>query len=256
MGFFGLTCHPIGRLLVTPLFYDQIGGNMKTIAYIRRSTDNGQQYSVEAQQNQIKDFARREKINISDWAIEDPISGTTKIENRPALYDALNILRRGDTFLALNVSRLARDEVVFYEIAGILARRGVKLRFADGTDASNPMNKMMMGILVMVASFERASISRRTKQGLKIARQNGKALGRPDRVRYGFYYESGLLKENEAEQQVLLEAYKLRGLGFSYRQIADHFTETGRYNRKGKPFAKQAIRQMFVQRSRDEEISV
>ena len=227
---------------------------MATIGYVRRSTDKGQRYSISAQKNEILRFAEKNSLNIDSWAIEDAISGKAKVENRPALFEVLTTLRRGDTFIALNVSRLARDEFVFYEVAGTLARRGVELRFADGNDTSNPMNKLLMGILVLVASLERSQIASRTKKGLAVARSRGVALGAPGRVRYGFRSQDGLLAEDESEQKILQEAFKLRSLNYSYRQIATHFEETGRLNRKGNPFTKQAIRQMFVQRSKDEEL--
>ena len=92
--------------------------------------------------------------------------------------------------------------------------------------------------------------SKLTRDALARLRQDGRALGSPDTIRYGWSNKGGFLVENEKEQLIVQEAIMLRSQGYSYRKIADHFTETGRYNRKGKPFAKQAIRQMFVQRER------
>ena len=225
---------------------------MTIMAYVRRSTDKGQRYSIDAQKNEILRFAEKSNLKIDSWKVEDAISGKTKVENRPALFEALTSLRRGDTLIALNVSRLARDEFVFYEVAGTLARRGVELRFADGNDLSNPMNKLLMGILVLVASLERSQIASRTKKGLAVARQRGVALGAPGRVRFGFSSQDGMLIVNEDEQKILDEAFKLRSLNYSYRQIATQFEETGKRNRKGSFFTKQAIRQMFVQRAKDQ----
>ena len=224
---------------------------MTIVAYVRRSTDKGQRYSLDAQKGEILRFAKKSNLTIDAWAVEDAVSGKAKVENRPALFDALTNLRRGDTLIALNVSRIARDEFIFYEVAGTLARRGVELRFADGNDLSNPMNKLLMGILVLVASLERAQIASRTKKGLAVARQRGVALGAPGRVRYGFSSKDGMLVVNESEQKILDEAFKLRSLNYSYRQIATHFEETGKRNRKGNFFTKQAVRQMFVQAAKD-----
>ena len=90
--------------------------------------------------------------------------------------------------------------------------------------------------------------SKITTEALARLRQEGRALGAPGRVRYGWSNKGGFLVKNEEEQLILQEAIVLRSQGYSYPKIADHFTETGRYNRKGNRFTKQAIRQMFVKR--------
>ena len=47
---------------------------MKTIAYIRRSTAK-QALSVERQKDQLMEYAASNNIEITDWKIEEPISG-------------------------------------------------------------------------------------------------------------------------------------------------------------------------------------
>ena len=89
-----------------------------TIAYVRRSTAK-QSLSVDRQKEQISIYADANDIQIDDWAIEEPISGTTPFASRPALSGAIKSLRKGDQLLALNVSRIARDEIVFYSVLGL-----------------------------------------------------------------------------------------------------------------------------------------
>ena len=213
-----------------------------TTAYVRRSTAK-QSLSVERQKEQISIYADANNIRIDDWAIEEPLSGTTPFASRPALSGAIKSLGKGDQLLALNVSRIARDEIVFYSVLGALSKRQIHLVLADGSsgDSKNPLNKLLMGVMALVASAERENISIRTKQGLQVARKRGRALGRPDMVEYGFYYDNGWLKPNPNEQRIIAEIVRLRSAGLSHQKIADSLTIQKEANRLSKPFSKQSV---------------
>jgi DNA invertase Pin-like site-specific DNA recombinase len=220
------------------------------MAYLRRST-SGQTSSIERQKEQISKYADHNDLQIDNFAIEEALSGTTPLAGRPVLLSTINKLKRGDTLLALNVSRLARDEVVFYEVLGLLAKRGINLQFADGSNNANPMNKLLTGILVLIASAERQAIADRTRQSLALLRSQGRALGNPSTIRYGYRNQDGFLMENPEEQKVIAEAKRLRGFGASYREIAVLLNEMGLLNRNGNPFCKNLVRNFFVHIDRD-----
>ena len=143
---------------------------MKTIAYIRRSTAK-QALSVDRQKDQLMEYAAANNIEITDWKIEEPISGKCPLADRPVLNEAIFSLNRGDQLLALNVSRVARDEIVFYSVLQALNKRKAELVLADGSKGN-----LMIGLMVIFAAAERQAISARTKQGLKVAKAKGRAL--------------------------------------------------------------------------------
>lgn len=230
---------------------------MTTYALIRRST-NKQEFSVARQTDLIAKFASDKGINIEQYFVEPAVSGKTPLAERPVLLEAISNLRRNDTLVVLNSTRLAREALVFYEIAYAIRKRQAKLVFADGSPSDifsdNPLEKFMAEMFASIASLERSMIANRVRTGMASARKKGKALGRPDRIRYGFSSVDGKLVPNIGEMSIVAEAMKLRDLGYSYRQVATHLTETHRYNRSGKPFSKQAIRQMDLHRQRDLEL--
>ncbi len=232
---------------------------MATYALIRRST-NKQEFSVDRQQDLLSKFAAENSITISEYFVEPAVSGKTPLANRPVLMEAIAQLRRNDTLLVLNSTRLAREALVFYEIAYAIRKRQAKLLFADGSPADlfsdNPLEKFMAEMFASIASLERSMIAARVKTGMATARKKGKALGRPDRVRYGFTSHKGSLTPHPTEKPILDEAMKLRDLGYSYRQVATHLNEIGQRNRLGNRFTKQAIRQMDIHRQRDQSLSL
>tara|TARA_R110000796_G_scaffold251236_1_gene382181 strand:+ start:69 stop:746 length:678 start_codon:yes stop_codon:yes gene_type:complete len=218
---------------------------MKTICYIRRSTAK-QALSVERQKDQLMEYAKANDIVISDWKIEEPISGKSSLADRPALNEAIFSLNRGDQLLALNVSRVARDEIVFYSVIQALNQRRAELVLADGSKGN-----LMIGLMVIFAAAERQAISARTKQALKIARSKGRALGRPDRVRYGYFNDSGWLRKCPEEQAVIAEVKRLRKSGYSYSKIAAQLEAVGYTTRKGTNFCQVAIGRI-VRRENDD----
>jgi DNA invertase Pin-like site-specific DNA recombinase len=230
---------------------------MATYALCRRSTSK-QAFSVDAQREAISTYALNNGLEINDWFIEPPTSGKTAVADRPVLLRALSTLRRGDTLIVLNVSRLARDLSVYCEIDLLIRRSQARLLFADGSPASSnkadPMNKFVADMFALIASLERSMIAERTKRGMKAARRSGKALGRPDRVRYGFSNSNGLLVPNEAEQSIINLAVSLRNEGLSYPAIATRMNASGLRNRVGGLFCKTSVRRMFVQRAKDKSL--
>ncbi len=53
---------------------------------------------------------------------------------------------------------------------------------AEGIDATTPAGKLQVHILAAIAEFERARISERVTAGLARVRQQGRRLGRPERI--------------------------------------------------------------------------
>lgn len=228
---------------------------MATYSLIRRST-NKQEFSIDRQQHLINEFAFANRIVIEQFFIEPPVSGKSPLSKRPVLLEAISRLRRNDTLIVLNTSRLAREAYIFYEIAFAIRKRQANLVFADGSPSNlfsdNPLDKFMAEMFASIASLERATIANRVQTGMEAARRKGVALGRPDRIRYGYANEHGKLIPRLDEMAVIEQAVQLRQLGYSYRQVADELNETGRRNRIGNPFSKQLVRNIFVQRAKDQ----
>ena len=210
---------------------------MATFSLIRRST-NKQEFSVDRQQHLINAFAASKNISIDRCYIEPPVSGKSPLSKRPVLLEAISQLRRNDTLIVLNTSRLAREAYIFYEIAFAIRKRQAMLIFADGSPSDlfsdNPLDKFMAEMFASIASLERSTIAGRVRTGMAAARRKGVALGGPDSIRYGYKSSNGYLKEDPEEMLIVNESLALRALGCSYRQVATHLTETGRRNRKGK----------------------
>ena len=90
-------------------------------------------------------------------------------------------LESGDVLIVTKLDRLGRDAIDVSTTVKALAEMGVKVYCIalGGADLTNSAGTMNMNVLNAVAEFERGLLVERTQSGLKRAKLEGKALGRP-----------------------------------------------------------------------------
>ena len=134
---------------------------MANIAYVRVST---------VEQNDERQREALAAYQIDKWFCEK-VSG--KDTNRPQLQAMLEFVREGDTVYVHDFSRLARSTV------DTLAAKGVHLvSRKEAVDSSTPTGKLMLTMIGAIAEFERANLLERQREGIAIAKREGKYKGR------------------------------------------------------------------------------
>lgn len=115
-----------------------------------------------------------------DKLFTDKASG--KDTNRPALQQALDYAREGDTLVVHSMDRLARNVEDLRRVVRQLTSRGVQVEFVKEhllfTGEDSPMNTLLLSMLGAVAEFERAIILERQREGIALAKAKGKYKGR------------------------------------------------------------------------------
>ncbi len=103
--------------------------------------------------------------------------------DRPGLEKAVAACRNGDTFVVTELERLARFLPDARDIADELTRMGVILNIGGRIyDPHDPVGKLLFNILGMVAEFESDPIRARTREGMAVAKSNGKLRGRQPKL--------------------------------------------------------------------------
>ena len=116
-----------------------------------------------------------------DRTFEDRASG--KDTRRPQLAACLEYLREGDTLIVHSIDRLARNLEDLQRLVRELTGKGVSVRFMKESlsfeaGGANPMQTLMFQMLGAFAQFERALIRERQREGITLARKEGRRLGR------------------------------------------------------------------------------
>lgn len=140
---------------------------MANIAYVRVST---------VEQNEARQIESLSKYRIDKW-FSEKVSG--KDTNRPQLQAMLEYVREGDTVYIHDFSRLARSTKDLLDIVEQLQSKGVHLISAkENLDTSTPTGKLMLTIIGAIGEFERQNLLERQKEGIAIAKRDGKYKGR------------------------------------------------------------------------------
>jgi DNA invertase Pin-like site-specific DNA recombinase len=130
-----------------------------SIGYARVSTLD---QNLALQQDALKE-AGCEKIFI------EQMSGA--VADRPALRDALEYARSGDTIIVWKLDRLARSMKQLIETIEGLRVRGIGFRsLTEALDTTTPQGILVFHLFSALAEFERALIRERTRAGLQIGR--------------------------------------------------------------------------------------
>jgi DNA invertase Pin-like site-specific DNA recombinase len=141
------------------------------IGYARVSTLD---QNLSLQQDALKE-AGCEKIFI------EQMSGA--VTDRPALREALDYARSGDTLIVWKLDRLARSMKQLIETIEGLRLRGVGFRsVTEAIDTTTAQGVLVFHMFSALAEFERALIRERTRAGLAAAKRAGRTGGRPAKL--------------------------------------------------------------------------
>lgn len=140
----------------------------ENIAYVRVST---------VEQNEARQLESLKKYNIDNWYIEK-VSG--KDTNRPKLQEMLNYIREGDTVYIHDFSRLARSTKDLLDITDYITKekKAHLVSSKENIDTSTSSGKLMLTMIAAINEFERENLLERQREGIAIAKEEGKYKGR------------------------------------------------------------------------------
>jgi DNA invertase Pin-like site-specific DNA recombinase len=142
------------------------GAKMK-VGYVRVST---------AEQNTARQEVIMEQLGV-EKVFMDKMSG--KNTDRPQLQEMLSFVREGDTLVVESISRLARSTKDLLSIMEELDKKKVKfVSQKESIDTSTPNGVFMMTIFAAMAQLERETMLARQREGIEIAKAEGKYRGR------------------------------------------------------------------------------
>lgn len=115
-----------------------------------------------------------------DRIFTDKTSG--KSIDRPALSECLSYIRSGDTLVVHSMDRLARNLDDLRSIVKSLTDQQIRVEFIKEsltfTGEDSPMSTLLLSMMGAFAEFERSLIRERQREGIEIAKKNGKYKGR------------------------------------------------------------------------------
>lgn len=229
---------------------------MRLIAYLRVSS-NGQldAYGPEIQLKDIRAWAKHHKHRIVGVQCDD-ITGKVGVMERPALVEALRLLRKppaAEGLVVANLTRLARELTIQEAILAHVWTEGGRVFAADQgeilkDDPDDPMRTAIRQMQGVFAQLDRAMATKRLRDGRRLKA----AAGRHAVGQYA-YGSQGIGKgrdrdagPNEVEQAVVDRIVELRLEGASYRSIAATLDKEGLRPRRAERWSAMTVRNIVA----------
>ena len=190
---------------------------MSKIGYIRVSTEH-------------QETARQQEI-MGDYQVDrifsEKISGANA--DRPQLKAMLDYVREGDTLYVESISRLGRSTKDLLNIVDTLTAKGVTIvSNKENIDTDTPTGKFVLTVFAALSQLEREQIRQRQREGIAIAKAQGKYTGRKpieiDWTRFGQLY--GKWKSKNITGRDFMRRMGLLANTF-YRRVREYEAEHG-----------------------------
>lgn len=137
------------------------------VGYIRCSTE---------EQNEARQVRMMEEQGTEQNFI-DKASG--KNTDRPEFHKMMAFVRSGDTVIVESISRIARNTRDLLAIVAELTGKGVEfVSIKESIDTTTPQGRFMLTVFGALAELERENILERQREGIAIAKEQGKYRGR------------------------------------------------------------------------------
>lgn len=136
------------------------------IGYVRVSTE---------EQNTARQEIMLRELGVDELFV-DRASG--KNADRTELNRMMNFVRRGDTVIVESISRFARNTRDLLDLVERLTEKQVEfVSRKEAIDTTTPTGKFMLTVFAAIAELEREYILQRQREGIAIAKAEGKYTG-------------------------------------------------------------------------------
>ena len=172
------------------------------------------------EQNEARQLKMAEEQN-AEKVFVDKASG--KNTDRAAFKEMMAFVRAGDTVVVESISRIARNTRDLLSIVSELTEKGVEfVSLKENIDTTTPQGRFMLTVFGALAELERENILERQREGIEIAKSEGKYKGRKP-IDYDEAQMNALCKKWRAAEITATAAMKELGLkpNTFYRRVKE-----------------------------------
>src|SRR5580704_7093685 len=222
---------------------------MKTVGYVRVSTDKQAEHgvSLDAQEAKIRAMATVHGTELAEVIVDGGESA--KSLNRPGISRLLAMVDAGGVKMVIvaKLDRLTRSVKDLCELLERFERRGVSLvSVAESLDTGSAAGRLVLNIMAAVSQWEREAIGERTRDALRHKRSNGERVGN---LRYGsrLAADGVHVEDDPGERAVLAEICRLRNSGTTLRGIARELNHRAFRTRRGTAWRLESVARVVKQ---------
>ena len=193
-------------------------------SYSRVSSEQQvENYSIETQQESMRQYAKENDIEIVKEFIEAGVTGA--ILNRPALNELRDYIsqEKPDVVLFFDPDRLSRDFINQVILKNEFDKLGIEVAFyKGGFVGKTPQEKLLFNMRGIISEYELSQLKERTIRGRRQRLKSGMFWGGNSAKLYGYQYKDGQRHIDPEQSKVVRDIFKwyLEGntmLGITYR---------------------------------------
>lgn len=211
------------------------------VAYMRYSSDNQTENSIQYQRNAILGYCFQNNITLLEEYVDEAFTATN--DKRPGfqslINDALN-KPRWDKILIYDLSRFARNnsDAVYY--TNQLNDAGIEIVSITQKFGKDNEGWLISNIMNLLNEYYSRNNGKTAHAGMKVKAMEGKHCGGKPPLGYDLDINKKLiLNPDEAEAVKII--FKMVEQDYSYNQIADYLNRNGYRTKSGKEFKKNSI---------------
>lgn len=200
--------------------YHNGGSFLRKIGYIRVSSKD---------QNQKRQIKQLNEIGM-DIIYEEKVSGANM--DREELQKMLKELKKGDTVYVTDLTRITRSTQDLFLLTDEIKNRGANLKSLKDNwldlSEENPYSQFLLTVMAGVNQLERDLIRMRQREGIEIAKREGKFKGRVKKYHKGhegMNYAIKLYREGNMTVKKICEITNVSRSSL-YRRIAEEKEST------------------------------
>ena len=221
---------------------------IKYISYCRKSTDekDKQVLSIEAQIAELKEFAKRENLTVTEFITE---AKTAKVPGREQFAEVLKKIEKGQAngILSWHPDRLARNSIDGGKIIYLLdTGKLLDLKFPSFWFESTPQGKFMLSIAFGQSKYYVDNLSENVKRGNRQKLRNGVW---PSKAPYGYINNPKTrgIDIDEEKSKVVKKAFQLFAeSGRSFVEISKFLHKFGIKKLDGEPVKVDQVKNMLT----------
>jgi len=220
----------------------------KYIAYCRKSTDekDKQVLSIEAQIAELKEFAKKENLSITEFITE---AKTAKVPGREQFAEVLKKIEKGmaNAIISWHPDRLARNSIDGGKIIYLLdTGKLLDLEFPSFWFESTPQGKFMLSIAFGQSKYYVDNLSENVKRGNRQKLRNGVW---PSKAPYGYLNNPKTrgIDIDEEKSKAVKKAFQLFAEGGrSFVEVSKFLHKFGIKKLDGEPVKVDQVKNMLT----------
>lgn len=210
------------------------------VAYMRYSSNNQDETSIEYQRNAIRIYAFSNHYYIATEYIDEARTGTNdRREGFQELIADAQTRPQWKKILVYDLSRFSRNNSDTVKYNGMLSDLDIELVSVTQRFDTTPEGIMMRGVINLLNEYYSSNLAKYTHAGLKRRANELKHCG--GKPPLGFDVVNEYLVVNEAEAEIVRLIFDMYELNYSYSKMADELNKRGYKTKAGKAFNKNSF---------------